>query len=293
MKKYNSTQNSLFQHPATTPRCENNGHDTTDAGFDATALLPRCENNGHDTTPRRIFAVDPGQRGGCAISCPDERGVIFKDFLQFIQNNSQPGDFFVAESTAHLYNPIDRKQLIEAAQLYNVEIWVCRSVHTSRGRAAIRPKIEREDGSIDDGKDDPTDALAIRYLWETKPKLFYKLDFYDNSLGTKTKPGTARFELNIRLVEARRNKYQNFNEDGHHATMVIAAEVATEFNLSNRQFDKLCGFNGCGYPNIARSDRNLHAAGRSHSKTVMKNYRKKARKLFSLAKQGIRLRSSI
>jgi hypothetical protein len=195
-------------------------------------------------TTALLFSVDPAEAKLSHIyngsSYSENKSV--EDFVISLPRGSK----VLTESTIHLYHRKTRYSLIDAADKAGVEIWCMRSVFTSRHR--------------DGDKDDYKDARAIWFAYEENPALFYRLRKYAG-LGAKTQPGTPRYEINHRLVDLRRLDYPGY-KDLHSATRGVVADVAVKFGFGYRKFRQLLGDNGCGYPNIARSNRNKHGAGK-------------------------------
>lgn len=231
--------------------------------FPASASTPQQETAGLRTT--RVFAVDPGQREGATILYPSGRSRT-EDFLTFVKRLEE-GDVVCTESTMHAYRPKDRREVIEAADARGVEMWAMRSIFTSRARKELALE-----------KSDLNDAKAIRHFFTTRRNVFYRLRPSPRRLGTINEPGTPRFEVNRRLVALRREGYPGYR-DLHEATISIVAAVALEFQLSMRAFNRLLGFHATGYPNIARSNRNKHGAGKKAEQRgeKLRGYRKAAR----------------
>jgi len=258
---------------ASYPQHENAGLFSPTNGNAVSASPPQLEEVGH-LASTQIYAVDPGQREGATIIYPDGQ-IVVKDFLEFTQE-LEPGDLVATESTMHAYRPTDRKDVIEAAEFSGAQLWGMRSIFTSRARKEL---------GLD--KSDEADAKSILHYFNTRRNLFYRLQPTPARLGTINEPGTPRFEVNRRLVMMRRDGYRGY--DGHiEATVAVVAAVAHEFKLSSRAFDRLLGFHAAGYPNIARSNRNKHGAGKDEAlrPAKMRDIRRAARKWYSCLRNG-------
>jgi hypothetical protein len=204
-----------------------------------------------------------------------------EDLEAFAKRN--PDSIIATESTIHGYRAKTRESLLQVSKKHNVVWMAARSIFTSRARGGAK-------------SDDKADARAIWKNFTERPGLFYRLRPPSEtlSLGTINKPGTPRFEANVRLVALRREGYPGF--EGHReASIFVLDQVAREFNLNRRERDTLAGFHACGYGSLWRSNRNKHGVGRKFNgewptkttteiqKNTLKSWRQDFRKLWAQA----------